>query len=88
MIFFTCITPFRFASRGKAKQLAVPELAKHFPVIEYNMQDLNRRICCYGIATDLGKGIAVSTDSHTGLSGRIYNGKGDDFRKYFTTSYG
>lgn len=77
--------PFWFSVGEKPNLLAVPELAKHFPVIEYNMQDLKQKnLFAMALAHQLGKGMAVTTDSHTGGIGAVYTmAKGDDFREYF-----
>ncbi|WP_370575884.1 PHP domain-containing protein [Methanomethylovorans sp.] len=77
--------PFWFAVGEKPNLLAVPELAKHFPVIEYNMQDLKQKnLFAMALAHRFGKGMAVTTDSHTGGIGAVYTmAKGDDFREYF-----
>lgn len=77
--------PFWFAMGEKPNLLAVPELAKHFPVIEYNMQDLKQKnLFAMVLAHSFGKGMAVTTDSHTGGIGSVYTmAKGDDFREYF-----
>ncbi|MCC7575849.1 MAG: PHP domain-containing protein [Methanomethylovorans sp.] len=77
--------PFWFAVGEKPNLLAVPELAKHFPVIEYNMQDLKQNnLFAMALAHRFGKGMAVTTDSHTGGIGAVYTmAKGDDFREYF-----
>lgn len=77
--------PFWFAVGEKPNLLAVPELSKHFPVIEYNMQDLKQKnLFSMALAHRFRKGMAVTTDSHTGGIGAVYTmAKGDDFREYF-----
>lgn len=77
--------PFWFAVGEKPNLLAVPELAKYFPVIEYNMQDLKQKnLFAMALAHRFGKGMAITSDSHTGGIGAVYTmAKGDDFREYF-----
>ena len=67
--------------------MAVPELAKHFPVIEYNMQDLKQKnFFSMILAQRFKKGMAVTTDSHTGRIGRVHTlAKGDTFRDVITS---
>jgi hypothetical protein len=78
--------PFWFPVGEKPNLFVIPELAKHFPVIEYNMQDLKQKnIFAMALAHKLEKGMAVTTDSHTGGIGAVYTmAKGDDFREYFS----
>ncbi|WP_094228639.1 PHP domain-containing protein [Methanolobus psychrotolerans] len=77
--------PFWFKPGEKPNIFAVTELAKHFPVIEYNMQDLHKKnLFSMMLAQRYRKGMAVTTDSHTGRIGRVYTvAKGDTFREYF-----
>ncbi|WP_340819003.1 PHP domain-containing protein [Methanolobus sp. WCC4] len=77
--------PFWFKPGEKPNLFAVPELAKQFPVIEYNMQDLTQKnFFSMVLAQRYRKGLAVTTDSHTGRIGRVYTvAKGDTFREYF-----
>ncbi len=77
--------PFWFKPGEKPNIFAVTELAKHFPVIEYNMQDLKQKnFFSMLLAQRYGKGMAVTTDSHTGRIGRVYTvARGDTFREYF-----
>lgn len=77
--------PFGFAAGENPNLSVIPEIAKHFPLIEYNMQDLNQKNqFSMDIARKLGKGMAITTDSHTGNIGAAYTiAKGDDFREYF-----
>ncbi|WP_406656640.1 PHP domain-containing protein [Methanolobus sp. ZRKC2] len=78
--------PFWFQLGDRPNILAVPELAKNFPVIEYNMQDLKQKnLFSMVLAQRYGKGMVVTTDSHTGSIGKVHTiAKGDDFREYFT----
>ena len=77
--------PFWFKPGEKPNLMAVPELAKQFPVIEYNMQDLKQKnLFSMVLAQRFKKGMAVTTDSHTGRIGRVHTlAKGDTFREYF-----
>ncbi|MBN2110812.1 MAG: PHP domain-containing protein [Methanosarcinaceae archaeon] len=78
--------PFWFQIGDKPNLFAVPELARHFPVIEYNMQDLKQKnLFSMVLAERYGKGMAVTTDSHTGSIGKVYTiAEGDDFHEYFS----
>ncbi|MDI9394530.1 MAG: PHP domain-containing protein [Euryarchaeota archaeon] len=77
--------PFWFAIGDLPNLWAVPELVKQFPVVEYNMQDLTEKnLITAAIARKYGKGLAATTDSHTGGMGSVYTlAKGDSFREYF-----
>ncbi len=77
--------PFWFQLGDKPNIPAITELARHFPVIEYNMQDLKQKnMFAMFLAKYYGKGTAVTTDSHTGSIGNVYTiAKGDDFHEYF-----
>ncbi|MDW7731197.1 MAG: PHP domain-containing protein [Methanolobus sp.] len=78
--------PFWFQHGDRPNILAVPEIAKDFPVIEYNMQDLKQKnLFSMILAQRYGKGMAVTTDSHTGSIGKVYTiAKGEDFNEYFS----
>lgn len=77
--------PFWFALGDKPNLLAVPELIKQFPVVEYNMQDLmEKNLITAALARKYGKGLVATTDSHTGGMGAVYTlAKGDTFREFF-----
>ena len=77
--------PFWFKPGEKPNIYSVTELSKHFPVIEYNMQDLKQKnFFSMILAQRYRKGMAVTTDSHTGRIGRVYTlAQGDTFREYF-----
>lgn len=77
--------PFWFKPGEKPNIRAVTELVRHFPVIEYNMQDLKQKnFFSMVLAQRYRKGMAVTTDSHTGRIGKVYTvAKGDTFREYF-----
>lgn len=78
--------PFWFAVGEKPNLFSVPEIARHFPVIEYNMQDLKQKnLFAMSLAHLLNKGMAVTTDSHTGSIGSVYTmAEGNNFREFFT----
>ncbi|MEZ5334806.1 MAG: PHP domain-containing protein [Methanolobus sp.] len=82
---YTYNHPFWFKPGEKPNIRAVTELVKHFPVIEYNMQDLSQKnFFTMVLAQRYKKGMAVTTDSHTGRIGRVYTvAEGDTFREYF-----
>ncbi|AKB27099.1 hypothetical protein MSSIT_0380 [Methanosarcina siciliae T4/M] len=77
--------PFWFAIGDRPNLRAVPELIKQFPVVEFNMQDLTEKnLITAALARKYGKGLAATTDSHTGGMGAVYTlAKGDSFREYF-----
>ncbi len=77
--------PFWFESHRELNLSAVPKLAKLFPVLEYNMHELKQKNeLTIALAERLGKGIAATTDSHSGRPGQIYTlAKGDNFREFF-----
>jgi predicted metal-dependent phosphoesterase TrpH len=64
---------------------AIPKLAKLFPVLEYNMHELKQKNeLTIALAERFGKGIAATTDTHTGRLGQVYTlAKGDYFREFF-----
>lgn len=78
--------PFWFQVGDRPNIFAIPELARHFPVIEYNMQDLKQKnLFAMVLAQRYGKGMAVTTDSHTGGIGNVYTiAQGDTFYEYFS----
>lgn len=77
--------PFWHEPGEKLNATAVVELARIFPVLEYNLgriRKLNRLVL--KLAEDRNKGIAAGTDSHTGDIGRIFTvARGNDFREFF-----
>ncbi len=77
--------PFQFEIGDRPNLLAVPELIKQFPVVEYNMQNLmEKNIMTAALARKYGKGLAATTDSHTGGMGSVYTlAKGETFREFF-----
>lgn len=82
---YTYNHPFWFEVGDKPNIFAIPELARYFPVIEYNMQDLKQKnLFAAVLAQRYGKGMAVTSDSHTGSIGKVYTiAKGDSFEEYF-----
>ncbi len=77
--------PYWFAVGDRPNLLAVPELMKQFPVIEYNMQDLmEKNLIVSTLTKKYGKGLVATTDSHTGGMGAVYTlAKGDTFREFY-----
>jgi predicted metal-dependent phosphoesterase TrpH len=77
--------PFQFAIGERPNLWAVPELMKQFPVVEYNMQNLTEiNLMAATLARKYGKGVAATTDSHTGGMGAVYTiAKGETFREFF-----
>ena len=82
---YTYNHPFWFKFGEKPNIFAVPELVRHFPVIEYNAQDLREKnFFSMVLAQRYNKGMAINTDSHTGGIGKVYTvAKGDTFQEYF-----
>ncbi len=77
--------PFWFAAGEVPNLSVIPEIAKNFPLIEYNLQELKQKNqFAMALAHRLDKGMAITTDSHTGSIGAAYTiAEGDDFRSYF-----
>ena len=77
--------PFWFATGDRPNLWAIPELLQKFPVVEYNIQDLTEKnLITEALAMKYGKGIAATTDSHTGGMGAVYTlAKGDTFKECF-----
>ncbi len=77
--------PFWFATGDYPNLWAIPELLQKFPVVEYNIQDLTEKnLITEALAKRYGKGIAATTDSHTGGMGAVYTlAKGDTFKECF-----
>ena len=77
--------PFWFALGDKPNLLAVSELIKQFPVVEYNIQDvMEKNLITVALARKYGKGLVATTDSHAGGMGAVYTlAKGDTFREFF-----
>ncbi len=77
--------PFWFATGDHPNLWAIPELLQKFPVVEYNIQDLTEKnLITEALAMRYGKGIAATTDSHTGGMGAVYTlAKGDTFKECF-----
>lgn len=64
---------------------AVLDVARLFPVLEYNMGRIGRlNAQAFRLAGALSKGIAASTDSHVGEIGRAFTlARGDSFKEFF-----
>jgi predicted metal-dependent phosphoesterase TrpH len=77
--------PFQFFIGDRPNLWVVPELIKQFPVVEYNMQNLTEKnLMTATLARKYGKGLAATTDSHTGGMGAVYTlAKGETFREFF-----
>ena len=77
--------PFWFELGQDPDLHAIPKLVKLFPVLEYNMHELKQKNeLTIALAERFGKGIAATTDTHTGRLGQIYTlAKGDNFREFF-----
>jgi len=77
--------PFQFIIGEHPNLWAIPELIKQFPVVEYNMQNLTEKnLMTATLARKYGKGLAATTDSHTGGMGAVYTlAKGETFREFF-----
>lgn len=77
--------PFQFIIGDRPNLWVIPELIKQFPVVEYNMQNLTEKnLMTATLARKYGKGLAATTDSHTGGMGAVYTlAKGETFRELF-----
>lgn len=77
--------PFWFELGQEPDLNAIPRLTKLFPVLEYNMHELKQKNeFTIALAERFGKGIAATTDTHTGKPGQVYTlAKGDNFREFF-----
>lgn len=77
--------PFWFELGQEPDLHAIPRLARLFPVLEYNMHELKQKNeLTIALAERFGKGIAATTDTHSGKLGQVYTlAKGDNFREFF-----
>lgn len=77
--------PFWFEPGERPNLKAIPEIAKLFPVVEYNMHRIRRKNeLTVELAHRYGKGLVAATDTHSGNIGRIYTlSRGETFREYF-----
>jgi len=77
--------PFWFEFHQELEPSSILKLAKLFPVLEYNMHELKQKNeLTIALAERFGKGIAATTDTHSGGLGKIYTlAKGDSFREFF-----
>jgi hypothetical protein len=64
---------------------AVLEIARLFPVLEYNMGRIARiNAQALSLAAKLGKGIQAATDTHVGEIGKAFTlARGDTFKEFF-----
>ncbi len=77
--------PFWFEFHKEPNPAAVPKLARLFPVLEYNMNELKQKNeLTIALAEKFGKGIVATTDTHSGNVGKVYTlAKGDTFEEFF-----
>jgi predicted metal-dependent phosphoesterase TrpH len=77
--------PFWFDFHRQPNPSSVPELAKLFSVLEYNMHELKQKNeLTIALAERLGKSIVATTDTHSGKLGQVYTlAKGESFREFF-----
>lgn len=77
--------PFWSEIHQEPNPSAVLRLAKLFPVLEYNMHELKQKNeTIIALAEKFGKGIAATSDTHTGQLGKVYTlAKGENFREFF-----
>jgi predicted metal-dependent phosphoesterase TrpH len=77
--------PFWFEFHKEPNPSAVPELARLFPVLEYNMNELRQKNeTTIALAEKFKKGIVSTSDTHTGQLGKVYTlAKGENFREFF-----
>jgi hypothetical protein len=77
--------PFWHEPEEQPNLKAVLEVARLFPVLEYNMGRIGRiNAQALRLADSLSKGIAAGTDSHVGEIGRAFTvARGRSFREFF-----
>ena len=77
--------PFWFERNEKPNLAAISNLVRLFPVLEYNMHRVHRKNeITMALAKRYRKGLAASTDSHSGEVGMVYTlSHGDTFREFF-----
>lgn len=77
--------PFWHEPEERPNLKAVIDVARLFPVLEYNMGRIGRiNAQALRLADSLSKGIAVGTDTHIGEIGRAFTlAHGDSFREFF-----
>jgi predicted metal-dependent phosphoesterase TrpH len=82
---FTFNHPFWHEPDEKPNLGAVLEVARLFPVLEYNMGRIGRiNAQALRLADSLSKGISAGTDSHVGEIGRAFTlARGGSFREFF-----
>jgi hypothetical protein len=77
--------PLWFEQGERPNLSAIPRLVKLFPVLEYNMHRIDRKNeLVKGLASKYNRGLVASTDTHSGMVGRIYTlSRGETFREFF-----
>jgi predicted metal-dependent phosphoesterase TrpH len=77
--------PFWHEPEEKPNLGAILEVARLFPVLEYNMGRVGRiNAQALRLAEALSKGVVAATDSHVGEIGRAFTlARGESFRKFF-----
>jgi predicted metal-dependent phosphoesterase TrpH len=85
---FTYNHPFWFEPKEDPDLRAIPELMKLFPVVEYNMHRVKKKNeLAIALAQKNEKGLVATTDSHSGMIGKVYTlSKGDAGRSYLVAS--
>ncbi len=82
---YTFNHPFWHEPEETPNLRAVIEVARLFPVLEYNMGRIGRiNAQALRLADSLSKGIVAATDSHVGEIGRAFTvARGDSFKEFF-----
>jgi len=77
--------PFWHEPEEKPNLKAVLEVARLFPVLEYNMGRIDRiNAQALRLAHSLSKGVMAGTDTHVGEIGRAFTlARGDSFKEFF-----
>lgn len=77
--------PYGFCAGEKPSYRAVEDVARLFPVLEYNMHRVRKKNRCTLVLADrYHKGMAAVTDTHIGDIGRAYTvARGSTFREFF-----
>jgi len=82
---YTFNHPFWHEPDERPNLRAVIDVARLFPVLEYNMGRIGRiNAQALRLASALRKGVVASTDSHVGEIGRAFTlARGDSFKEFF-----
>ncbi len=77
--------PLWFEPGERPNLSAVPKIARLFPILEYNMHRIDRKNqLVMEMARKYNKGLVATTDTHSGMVGKIYTiAKGETFREFF-----